>query len=113
MMDGIMHGKGAPMARKYIARDPRTGKPIEVDQSAHSEVGYEPVIGRWSSLIPADIMSLAEGSLESRDVRWKGTVHTLTRRDGVRALSKVPQGMILLSVQTQRGTSSQKIMITH
>ena len=95
MMDGIMHGKGAPMARKYIARDPRTGKPIEMDHSAHSEVGYEPVIGRWSSLIPADIMSLAEGSLESRDVRWKGTVHTLTRRDGVRALSKVPQGMIL------------------
>lgn len=94
MMDGIMHGKGAPMARKYIARDPRTGKPIEMEQSAQSDVSYEPRKGRWSSLIPSDIMSLAEGSLESRTVRWKGGTHTLTRRDGVRALSKVPQSMI-------------------
>lgn len=94
MMDGIMQGKGAPMARKYIARDPRTGKPIEMEHSAQSDVSYEPVKGRWSALIPADIMSLAEGSLASRAAVWRGTPHTLTRRDGVRALSKVPQAMI-------------------
>ena len=95
MMDGDMQAKGTTMARKYIARDPRTGKPIEVASSTHNDIAYEPVKGKWSALIPADIMSLAEGSLESRTVRWKETTYTLTRRHGVRALSSVPKSMIV------------------
>ena len=63
MMDGDMQAKGTTMARKYIARDPRTGKPIEVASSTHNDIAYEPVKGKWSALIPADIMSLAEGCL--------------------------------------------------
>ena len=94
MMDGDVQAKGTTMARKYIARDPRTGKPIEVASSTHNDIAYEPVKGKWSALIPADIMSLAEGSLDSRKVRWKETSFTLTRKHGVRALSNVPKSMI-------------------
>jgi HEAT repeat protein len=95
MMEGHLRAKEQTMARKYIARDPRTGKPIKMEGTTHQDVDYEPVKGRWSVLIPADVMSLAEGSLASRTVRWKGADHTLTRKDGVRALSQVPKGMIL------------------
>lgn len=94
MMDGDLRAKGDLMARKYIARDPRTGKPIEVGATTTHDIAYEPEIGRWSALIPADAMSLAEGTLPSRQVRWNGTTYTLTRRDGVRALSGVTKGMI-------------------
>jgi HEAT repeat protein len=94
MMDGHMRSKGTPMVREYIARDPRTGKPIQTSSTKVSEVSYQPLEGRWSALIPADIMSLAEGSLESREVRWMGVTYTLTRRDGIRALSSVSQNMI-------------------
>jgi len=95
MMDGPLQAKEQPMAKKYIARDPRTGKPITMERASHHDVDYEPLKGHWSALIPADVMSLAEGSLGSRDVRWKGVDYTLTRKDGVRALSQVPKGMIL------------------
>lgn len=95
MMDGDLHHQGTTMARKYIARDPRTGKPIEVGSATHSDVDYEPVKGQWNALLPADAMSLAEGSLLSRTVRWKGTTYEMTRKDGVRALSGVPKSMVV------------------
>ena len=34
MMDGRLREKGNPMAKKYVARDPRTGKPIRMDKAA-------------------------------------------------------------------------------
>ena len=95
MMDGDLHDQGATMSGKYIARDPRTGEPIEMGGEVHSDVDYEPVIGQWSALIAADAMSLAEGSLLTRTVRWKGKSYEMTRKDGVRALSGVPKNMIL------------------
>lgn len=94
MMDGRLQAKEHPMARKYIARDPRTGKPIKMEGATHQDVDYEPLKGRWSALIPADVMSLADGSLPSRTVRWNGNEHVLTRKDGIRALSQVTKGMI-------------------
>ena len=94
MMDGRLREKGNPMAKKYIARDPRTGKPIRMDKAAAVDTSYEPVGGPWAALHPSDIMSLAEGTLE-RQVRWKNDTLTLTRKHGVRGLSHVPQHMIL------------------
>ena len=61
-MDGSMQAKEPVMAKKYIARDPRTGKPIQTGQSAVSDASYEPTLGPWCALHPADIMSLAEGT---------------------------------------------------
>ena len=94
-MDGSMQAKEPLMAKKYIARDPRTGKPIQTGHVAVSDASYEPTLGPWCALHPADIMSLAEGTLEQRDVRWKNDTLTMTRKDGIRALSHVPQTMIL------------------
>ena len=93
-MDGRMRAKEPPMAKKYIARDPRTGKPIQTGQSAVSDASYEPTQGPWCALHPADIMSLAEGTVEQREIRWKNKTLVMTKKDGVRALSHVPQNMI-------------------
>ncbi|MGB0950967.1 MAG: HEAT repeat domain-containing protein, partial [Poseidonia sp.] len=82
------------MAKKYIARDPRTGKPIQVSQSTKADASYEPVQGPWCALHPDDIMSLAEGTLDQREVRWKNDTLTMSRQHGVRGLSHVPQHMI-------------------
>jgi len=94
-MDGRMQAKEPVMAKKYIARDPRTGKPIQTGQAAISDASYEPTQGPWCALHPADIMSLAEGTLAQRDVRWKNKTLTMTRKNGIRALSHVPQNMIM------------------
>jgi len=93
-MVGTLRGKGEDMARDYIARDPRTGKPINLQSSKVVEASFEPIEGPWSALLPEDAMSLAEGSLKQRDVLWLGTTHVMERRHGVRALSTVPQSMV-------------------
>jgi len=94
MMGGRLRAKGNSMAKKYIARDPRTGKPIRMEESATLDTSYEPIKGPWSALHPNDIMSLAEGTLPEREVRWINDTITLTRKHGVRGLSHVPQHMI-------------------
>ena len=93
-MDGNLHATGTPMGRNYIARDPRTGKPIEMDRTTTNEVSYEPVQGPWSALVPADSLNLAEGRIDEKSVRWKNETLVMTKRDGIRALSLVTQGMI-------------------
>ena len=95
LMDGNVHPQGTPMAKKYVALDPRTGKPIRVGRSSGNDVPYEPVQGPWSALLAADAMSLAEGSLSEKEVRWKEEHVLLKQRDGVRALSTVPQSMLI------------------
>ena len=65
-----------------------------MSQSAKADASYEPVQGPWCALLPSDIMSLAEGTLEEREVRWKNETLTMTRQHGVRGLSHVPQHMI-------------------
>ena len=94
MMEGTMRPKGTPMAKEYIARDPRTGKPIQVSQSVTLDASYEPIKGPWMALHPDDIMSLAEGALPERTVRWKNDTLTMTRKDGIRGLGHVPNYMI-------------------
>ena len=89
-----MRAKELTMAKKYIARDPRTGKPIQMGHATTSDASYEPIQGPWCALHHADIMSLAEGTLEKREVRWKNNTLTMSKKDGVRALSHVSQSMI-------------------
>ena len=97
MMDGRMPAKEPLMAKKYIARDPRTGKPIQTGQTFTADASYEPAQGPWCALHPSDIMSLSEGTLAQRDVRWKNKTLTMTRKNGIRALSHVPQNMVMLA----------------
>ncbi len=93
-MVGTLRGKGGTMVKDYIARDPRTGKPIHVTNTKVVEASFEPIEGPWSALRPEDIMSLADGSLDQREVLWLGASHVMSRQHGVRALSTVPQSMV-------------------
>ena len=65
-----------------------------MSQSTKADASYEPVQGPWCALHPDDIMSLAEGTLAEREVRWKNDTLTMTQQHGVRGLSHVPQYMI-------------------
>lgn len=93
-MVGTLRGKGGSMAKDYIARDPRTGKPINISNTKVVEASFEPIEGPWSALRPEHTMSLADGSLEQREVLWLGVTHVMSRQHGIRALSTVPQSMV-------------------
>ena len=83
-----LFSRGPAMARKHIARDPRTGLPIEIGGARHAaaEAGIRPPQGPWGSLLPDQILPLANGIVGSVEVRWGSKRMLLDRTDGVRAL---------------------------
>ena len=71
LMRGGVGAGPKPMA-DYIARDPRTGKPIEVAtvvQRAQVEEGRR---GAWSRLTPTQVLDLATGRSDVLDVMLDG-----------------------------------------
>lgn len=95
MMDGELRSQRVTMSKRYIARDPRTGKPIQTGVSkARNEVTYEPTKGPWMALTHEEVMRLAEGEVEFQEVHWMGQAHRLERPEGVRGLSSVRHGLI-------------------
>ena len=94
-MDGELRSPRVAMSKRYIARDPRTGKPIQTGGSkARNEVTYEPTKGPWMALTHEEVMRLAEGEVEFQEVHWMGQAHRLERPEGVRGLSSVRHGLI-------------------
>ena len=78
-------GAGPEHMTEYIARDPRTGKPIEVAsvvQRAQVEEGIE-VHGR---LTPAQVLDLATGRTEVLNLMLDGRRRSFSRIDGVEGL---------------------------
>jgi len=95
MVDGILRTSRVTMSKRYIARDPRTGKPIQTGGTkARNEVTYEPTKGPWMALTHEEVMLLAEGEVPHHDVHWMGQAHRLERPEGVRGLSSVRHGLI-------------------
>ena len=85
LMRGGVGAGPKPMA-EYIARDPRTGKPIEmttVVQRAQVEENHR---GAWSRLTPAQVLELATGSVDALDLMLDGERRHFTRLDGVAGL---------------------------
>ena len=85
LMRGGVGARAKPMA-DYIARDPRTGKPIEVAtvvQRAQVEEGRR---GAWSRLTPAQVIDLATGKTDVLKLMLDGERRTFTRLDGVEGL---------------------------
>ncbi len=77
--------------RDYIARDPRTGKPLKVGGKRKKSVNlsYKPEEGPWDA-IPLDrILPLATGRTSAESVIWKDSERLLSRTDGVRALPRI------------------------
>ena len=76
------------MARRYIARDPRTGEPIKISaRQRRGKVKARLRDGPWMALQHSEILPLASGKIESIGVRWDNSAKSLHRVDGIRALA--------------------------
>ena len=77
--------------REYIARDPKTGKPLRTGRKrSHGlELAYKPGEGAWDA-IPLDrILPLATGDADIESVIWRDKERLLRRTDAVRALPRI------------------------
>ena len=77
------------MTKDYVAIDPRTGKPISFESRKKRAVISVARDGPWNAIPNNNIIPLATGDIESLTVDWRGKSYTMTRKDGVEALSKV------------------------
>ena len=53
------------MSKEYIARDPRTGKPLNVSRSKSKKQYIETEQGPWMAIPDIDIIPLAIGEIEA------------------------------------------------
>jgi hypothetical protein len=81
------------MARKYIARDPRTGKQIRSGRRSKATKdsirALTPDPGPWERLLLVDIVPLASGRIAKVEVRANESKWMLGRIDAIKALHKV------------------------
>ena len=81
------------MSREYIARDPRTGRPINVGGGRRQSKKREIRDGPWMALPPQAVIPLATGQIESYKVAWKEKDHEMNNLDGIRGLSNLGGSM--------------------
>ena len=77
------------MSREYIARDPRTGRPINVGSSRRRTKKSDVKEGPWMAIPQQAVIPLATGEIETYRVGWKEKDYHMSRLDGVKALSKL------------------------
>ena len=77
--------------RDYIARDPKTGKPLRTGRKrSHGlELAYKPGEGAWDALPLDRILPLATGDTDIESVIWRDKERLLRRTDAVRALPRI------------------------
>jgi hypothetical protein len=77
--------------RDYIAKDPRTGKPLRAGSRRKKKIdlAYRPNEGPWDALQLDRILPLATGSVQVETVIWKDRERILRRSDGIRALPRI------------------------
>ena len=77
--------------REYIARDPKTGKPLRTGRKrSHGlELAYKPGEGAWDALPLDRILPLATGGADIESVIWRDKERLLRRTDAVRALPRI------------------------
>lgn len=83
------------MSREYIARDPRTGRPINVGSNRRQRKKREVREGPWMAIPPQAVIPLATGELEEYKVGWKEKDHYMGRLDGIKALSNLAGAMAI------------------
>ena len=81
------------MSREYIARDPRTGRPINVGGGRRQSKKREIRDGPWMALPTQAVIPLATGQIESYKVAWKEKDHEMKKLDGIRGLSNLGGAM--------------------
>lgn len=83
----LRHFARGEMSRDYIARDPRTGRPINVGSGRRKAKRSEVKEGPWMAIPQQAVIPLATGQIESYRVGWKEKDYHMTRLDGIKALS--------------------------
>lgn len=78
------------MSRGFIARDPRTGLPLNIGNERKSKKAVVQIEeGPWSIIRTEDILPLACGEIDSVTVNWRWKDIKLGMSSGVRALSRL------------------------
>ena len=75
------------MSREYIARDPRTGRPINVGGSRRKSRKRSVEEGPWMAIPQQAVIPLAKGEIETYRVGWKEKDYHMKQLDGIKALS--------------------------
>ena len=75
------------MMREYIARDPKTGKPLRTGRKkTHGlDLAYRPGEGAWDALPLDRVLPLANGGVAVESVIWRDKERLLRRNDAIRA----------------------------
>jgi len=77
--------------REYIAKDPKTGKPLRTGRKRRKgvDLAYRPSEGPWD-LLPLDrVLPLARGEIDVHPVTWKNRERLMRQADGIRALPRI------------------------
>jgi hypothetical protein len=77
------------MSREFVARDPRTGRPIFSGKEVSSRKKIKIESGPYQVLPPQVVIPLATGQIESYRVSYMEEYHHLGQLDGIRALSNL------------------------
>jgi len=80
---------------RYIARDPRTGLPINVGKKKGKTKQQSVRKGPWMVLRPTQIMDLATGQVETIKVRWQGKDRQLSQKDGIEGIATLPRQLTI------------------
>ena len=83
----LRHFARLAMSREYVARDPRTGRPINVGGGSRKSKRSTVAEGPWMAIPQQAVIPLATGEIETYRVGWKEKDYQMTRLDGIKALS--------------------------
>ena len=77
--------------RDYIARDPKTGKPLHTGKRRrkHIDLAYKPQEGAWDSLPLDRILPLARADIDLHAVYWGDKEKLMRQPDAIRALPRI------------------------
>ena len=72
-----------------MARDPRTGKPLNVTKSRRKKQYIETREGPWLAIQETDIIPLANGDISDYQISWRSKQYNLQREDGILGLTRL------------------------
>lgn len=72
-----------------MARDPRTGKPLNVTKSRRKKQYIETREGPWLAIQDTDIIPLANGDMSDYQISWRSKQYNLQREDGILGLTRL------------------------
>ena len=102
---------GLMLSKEYIARDPRTGRPLNVAKSRRKKQYIETREGPWLAIQDTDIIPLANGEISDYEISWRSKKYNLQREDGILGLTRLkgPRAVpahksLLLALEDERPT---------